>query len=798
MIRRLLIGATLLLTGPVAAVGAHGTAPVSWPTWSGVPTDTFRTGHYSNGEWVYTNGLRQARGANADALERTDYYSAFHVAPNDPTHITDDLYNALTYDFFGSHRAAHNGDYQLPMDDASWPAGTADLAEVRLKVVGPDLYVRFLWNAMPRSDAQVAVLTFGDPQSDEQPWPHGANLTGRYVAALTVWGTGADLTVPDSGGSTVTNMAAHADNHVTEARVPLSALPPRPWVLQGGAGLSDPSSPNTFWTVPLGEASDQQPGSGGPIAPTNVWDLLFATDDPWSFDELSQSRQLTAGTVAASESVDPALLASAYSSPASLQQGTFSRLLHSQWGKKDGITQDTSGALGTGPPPDFQPPIPNPGFNVNYYYDGSLQDYAMHVPASYDGTRKTPLVLYLHGFTGLPEEPFRNPTGLVPAVDAKGWLFASALGRGDWFYRGGTPGDADVLEVLADVKRRYNVDPDRVYLMGHSMGGYGTNNVAMHHPDLFAAVAPAEGTDSSDLHANLRNTPWLEMTAEEDLDFQAKNAKALYSLLAADGYDATLLDYQLKIHEYSSIYDTIPRLLAFFAAHKRPADPAVVSWTRPVGQDNPKLGERYDGAWWLRDVEPAPGVTRPTITVERMAVYHPTTDAAKATHSDTMVDEQGPTMRSRGELFVTTPASEYADYLAGTITVRTTGVSSASARLGRGDWDAGSYVDPRRRLTIRSTTSTVLALTLPGTTGRAHRLVDGRDTGVISAGARGFVVALPQGTHVVQLVEVPTAPRPVDSPGLPTTGSPAALPLAGLLLLLLAAAWMRHGSNRAD
>ncbi len=68
------------------------------------------------------------------------------------------------------------------------------------------------------------------------------------------------------------------------------------------------------------------------------------------------------------------------------------------------------------------------------------------------------------------------------------------------------------------MSRRYRVDPDRIYLMGHSMGGYGTNNLATHHPDLFAAVAPAEGTDSADLHANLRNTPWFEMTAEEDLD----------------------------------------------------------------------------------------------------------------------------------------------------------------------------------------------------------------------------------------------------------------------------------------
>ena len=39
----------------------------------------------------------------------------------------------------------------------------------------------------------------------------------------------------------------------------------------------------------------------------------------------------------------------------------------------------------------------------------------------------------------------------------------------------------------------YNIDPDRIYLTGHSMGGYGTWSVAMNHPDVFAALAPVAG-----------------------------------------------------------------------------------------------------------------------------------------------------------------------------------------------------------------------------------------------------------------------------------------------------------------
>jgi dienelactone hydrolase len=543
----------------------------------------------------------------------------------------------------------------------------------------------------------------------------------------------------------------------------LSKLPSGTWDVSGGSGLASGSN---YLDVPPGEASATAPGSGGPTSPTNVWGLLFAADNPWSFDDLHQARQLTAGQDTSYALVDPDLLRQGASRLAGVQHGDFSRLLHSRLPSKDGITKDRGGALGT---PSITPPIPVPDFNVNYYYDGALQDYAMHVPASYDGKRKAPLVVYLHGITGLPEEPFRNPTGLVDAIDAKGWLLASALGRGDWFYRGGTPGDADVMEVIADVSKRYAVDPDRIYLMGHSMGGYGTNNVAMHHPDVFAAVAPAEGTDSADLHANLRDTPWFEMTAEEDLDAQGKNAKALYQSLSKDGYDATLLDYRLKIHEYSSIYDTLPRLMRFFSSHTRATRPAVVSWTRPVGQDKPALHEQYDGAWWLRDVEPVAGVTRPTVTVESMALPHAA--PGPGTVTDAMVDEGGPTGRTGAELFQTVPSTKAAAVTSQLLRVTSVGASSARVVLAEAGVGTSSV------LTIKADVSHDLTLILTG----SSRLLDRSVDGVPDAGTVRGSVVLPAGAHTVVLTPVISLPGD-DNGGLAATGG---LPLTGVAALLL-------------
>ncbi|MCU1595920.1 MAG: hypothetical protein JWO12_3312 [Frankiales bacterium] len=741
----------LLPTAPARAA--------AWHAWTGSPTDVFRTGQYSQGEWIYTNGIRQARGANTDALERSDYYAGVKSSPVDPTRISVDLYNALTYDFFGAHRAAHNGDYVLPN---ALPAGTGEVAEVRLAVSDGDLFVRFLWNSFPTPNAQIATLTFGTPTSPVTAWPHNAKLTGRFDKALTIWGSGADV----NG----TSVAVRTGDHTTEARVPLSLLPSGPWSLQGGSGLANGPA---YVDVPPGPPLGSAPASGGATSPTNVWGLLFAGDSPWSFDELHQSRQLTAGLDTSTAVVSRALLSARATQLAPVQHGDFSRLLHSKLPSHDGISKDRSGALGT---PAISPPIPVPDFNVSYFYNGALQDYAMHVPASYTGATAKPLVLYLHGYTGLPEEPFRNPTGLVDAIDKKGWLFASALGRGDYFYRGGTPGEADVLEVLADVEKRYNVDRSRIYVMGHSMGGYGSNNIATHHPDLFAAVAPAEGTDSADLFANLRNTPWLEVTAEEDLDMMGKNAKAMYAALSSAGYDATLLDYSLKTHEYSSIYDNLPRLLAFFSAHQLGSDPAVITWTRPVGQDNPALHQRYDGAWWLRDVTPAAGVTRPTVTVESLAKPHP--QVGKASRVDKMVDEGGPTGRTGAELFQTIPTRALAALNPDTLVITSKGARSASVRLR----DANLLGRPE--IDLVSTVDRAFSLRLVGETRTLERLVDGVRTGLVRPSGGALTVALPAGRHTVVLAPVGSA---VTTPrSLPSTGAPWWIAALGAVLLLLA------------
>ncbi|MGH8505166.1 MAG: prolyl oligopeptidase family serine peptidase [Stenotrophobium sp.] len=738
---------TMLLTAcDSSSVPVNAAAAAGSHAWVGQGSGVFRDAQYDRGEWIYTNGIWQARGANADGLHRTDYYAALMPLPTDPTYITRDVYNAVTYDFFGLHRAAHNGDYTLPLDHKTWPDGTGDLAEVRLAADRQNLYVRFLWNSMPRPDAQIATLTFAasGSASAAMPWPRNAKLSSVWTAALTVWGTGAALQTADGHEAAV---PASAGDHITQVQIPLSQLPPAPWTLTGGSGLDDPQQPGRYWDVSPGLATQNATGSGALTVPTNVWDLLFAQDTPWTFDERRQADDLAAGNVSAdSAEVDLAKLQSAQTELAPLRTGDFSVMFASRLFEADGITRSSQGALPVPLPSSVTLPVGAPDINVSYFYTGRLQTYSMHVPAGYSASGAAyPLIVYLHGFTGLPEEPFYCPVGLVPMADQNGYLFASVLGRGDYTYLG--EGDLDVLEVIADVSRRYHVDPDRIYLMGHSMGGYGTNNVGTHHPDLFAAIAPAEGTDSADLYANLRNLPWFEMTADEDLDVLAQSANALYKSLSTAGYDATLLEYRLKTHEYSSIYDTLPRLFRFFAAHKRNANPAVVSYTRVHNEDRVDLGLIYDGAYWLSGLRAADQTKTANVTLESDGIAHVVPDPSSAVRTEQQVDEGGPSGRTLADLKQTVPNTAPASVVGNTLHITATNAGTMTVDLKRTSLTVDSTA-----LTISSTADTPLLLKLAGVASASVTVsVDNQPASALAVDAGIVAVQIPAGTHQLTL-----------------------------------------------
>jgi predicted esterase len=127
--------------------------------------------------------------------------------------------------------------------------------------------------------------------------------------------------------------------------------------------------------------------------------------------------------------------------------------------------------------------------------DGKLIPYRVYIPESYDGATARPLVVMLHGALGDERtylSKLYDPAVIKGEADSRGFILASVNGRSLFPTYTGSSRD-DVMEVMRAVTRDYKIDPTRIYLTGHSMGGGGAWAVAASSPEIFAAVAPVSG-----------------------------------------------------------------------------------------------------------------------------------------------------------------------------------------------------------------------------------------------------------------------------------------------------------------
>ena len=154
--------------------------------------------------------------------------------------------------------------------------------------------------------------------------------------------------------------------------------------------------------------------------------------------------------------------------------------------------------------------------------DDTEQPYALYLPKKFSGKKKYPLVIMLHGAGSNHRLALRRVFGKSNAagetdVEASlyfpewqdvNYIVAAPYARGTAGYQGFV--EKDVYDMLDDIKRRFRVDENRIYLTGLSMGGGGTLSLGLRRPDIWAALAPVcPATPDSDtrLADNLLNVP---------------------------------------------------------------------------------------------------------------------------------------------------------------------------------------------------------------------------------------------------------------------------------------------------
>lgn len=146
--------------------------------------------------------------------------------------------------------------------------------------------------------------------------------------------------------------------------------------------------------------------------------------------------------------------------------------------------------------------------------DGSPQPYGLVIPDGLDLSKPAPLYVWLHGRNS-PETDLHflsNRSKNQGEVHPDDTIVLHAYGRQCLGFKG--PGEQDVLEAIAHAQTQYKIDPERIVLMGFSMGGGGSKSVGCHYTDLFCAIHTGAGYSETAKFCRLKieDVPAMEQT----------------------------------------------------------------------------------------------------------------------------------------------------------------------------------------------------------------------------------------------------------------------------------------------
>jgi predicted peptidase len=187
--------------------------------------------------------------------------------------------------------------------------------------------------------------------------------------------------------------------------------------------------------------------------------------------------------------------------------------------------------------------------------------YVVYVPRNYTPDQKWPVILFLHGagqrgMDGLKQ----TQVGIGGAIRSHPERFpcivvmpqcppSRAWGQG---IRGfNTPSPDTVTLALAALDAavdKYHGDPDRLYLTGLSLGGFGTWEIGTRHPDKFAALMPiCGGGRPADAATALKDLPIWTFHGDADPTVPIQRSREMVEAIKAAG------STRIRLTEYPGV-----------------------------------------------------------------------------------------------------------------------------------------------------------------------------------------------------------------------------------------------------
>ncbi len=226
--------------------------------------------------------------------------------------------------------------------------------------------------------------------------------------------------------------------------------------------------------------------------------------------------------------------------------------------------------------------------------DGSKRKYAIFIPPLYnaDKSHRWPVIISLHGSGERGKDGIKQTTvGLAPQIVARTHRFPFIAvfpqAHAMWF-RG--PNEVANWIILNDVLEEYRTDPDRVFLTGFSMGGFGTWEMAVARPDAFAAIVPICGAGPKDYMSNILNLPVWAFHGALDKNVPVAGSRELVKELKRLGAHPGYTEYPSIAHNsWERAYNTTD-LWRWLLKQRRQPPPRVIDYRLPRSQAR---------VWWL-------------------------------------------------------------------------------------------------------------------------------------------------------------------------------------------------------
>ena len=212
--------------------------------------------------------------------------------------------------------------------------------------------------------------------------------------------------------------------------------------------------------------------------------------------------------------------------------------------------------------------------------EGQSLPYRLLRPLNYDSRKKYPLAVCLHhGGGNGTENVIQIETSELARSLAKpenrekypAFIFVPQCPPGSSF--GGIPNypkiDDLVFEAMADLEAEFSIDEKRRYVMGVSLGGFGSWHFIGSRPQLFAAAMPICGGGNIDHAKNMADIPIWAFHGEIDTNVPVKLSRDMINAVQKAGGNPKYIEFKNKGHNIWGMVDETPGKLEWLFAQKQ-------------------------------------------------------------------------------------------------------------------------------------------------------------------------------------------------------------------------------------